>query len=289
MCKADHARIFHKFEDKGKPLAISDLKKPTQIKRKTPIIIILILLITRFSVGLIQLSAIPLTGVIQSYQGITYLLIIILIWRERRNLEDFNISGLSLLIILLFRTVLRFSYDQTIYSFILDLSFWGISGVLVVRLISRKDVKSFVLHSKEIKWIVFGMLLGLGVGFFQLFFGRADFLGDIQRESLLPLSMVWSFWYQLSNAAINEEPLFRGFLWGYLKRAGWKEIHICLLQASLFWLAHINYYNRLSFWFTIPFWGLVYGVLVWKSRSISTTMVSHAAYNAWNAFRSIIE
>jgi membrane protease YdiL (CAAX protease family) len=85
----------------------------------------------------------------------------------------------------------------------------------------------------------------------------------------------------MSRAVILEEPVFRGFLWGFLRERGWNEKVIWLSQAALFWLAHLNYVQRpYTFWLVIPLSGLVYGWLAWKSRSLAPSMLAHAAYNS---------
>jgi membrane protease YdiL (CAAX protease family) len=88
------------------------------------------------------------------------------------------------------------------------------------------------------------------------------------------------FLYQLGYAAVTEEPLFRGFLWGYLRNLGWREVWIWLFQAGLFWLSHFYYFSRMpiSFWL-VPIGALILGALAWRSRSIATSMAAHAAMN----------
>ena len=79
---------------------------------------------------------------------------------------------------------------------------------------------------------------------------------------------------------IAEEPFFRGFLWGALRRAGWEDVWIWAFQAALFWLAHIYWLGRspVSFW-VVPLGGLVFGILAWRSRSIAVSMVAHGLVN----------
>ena len=91
-----------------------------------------------------------------------------------------------------------------------------------------------------------------------------------------------TFCYQLGYAATLEEPLFRGFLWGFLKERGWRDITICFFQAALFMLGHLYYLGpcNLVFFVGIPALGLVLGLLAWKSRSIGTSMLAHAFINS---------
>jgi membrane protease YdiL (CAAX protease family) len=90
------------------------------------------------------------------------------------------------------------------------------------------------------------------------------------------------FFIQLGNAAAIEEPLFRGFLWGFLKSHHWNEYLIWLFQAALFSLGHIYYFgvNNFSFFVIVPFSALLFGLCAWRSRSIGTSMVVHGFYNS---------
>jgi len=82
---------------------------------------------------------------------------------------------------------------------------------------------------------------------------------------------------QLGNAAVIEEPLLRGFLWGFLLSKHWKVHWIWLIQAGLFMLAHIYYLGTFNYslFIIVPFSGLVFGLLVWRSKSIGTSMIAH--------------
>jgi membrane protease YdiL (CAAX protease family) len=102
---------------------------------------------------------------------------------------------------------------------------------------------------------------------------RGTFLGDNFHGS--------GFLYQLGFAAVSEEPVFRGFLWGYLRKLGWREIWVWLAQAGLFMSAHLYFRDALpfNFWIVVPSAGLIFGLLAWRTRSIAVGMMSHAAYN----------
>lgn len=86
---------------------------------------------------------------------------------------------------------------------------------------------------------------------------------------------------QFTYAALSEEPVFRGFLWGALRQAGLRDRWIFAVQAVLFWLAHIYYINTypLSFWLIVPMGAVVMGLLAWRSRSIAPSMIAHGLMN----------
>jgi membrane protease YdiL (CAAX protease family) len=125
---------------------------------------------------------------------------------------------------------------------------------------------------------VLSTLLNLGI-----FQSNAGFTGhDYTALSSVTTSTGAAFLYQLGFAAISEEPVFRGFLWGYLRRSGLREIWVWLAQAVLFMSAHLYFKDALpfNFWVVVPAAGLLLGLLAWRSRSIAAGMLAHAAYNA---------
>jgi len=226
------------------------------------------------------------------YEIGTYLLIACLIYLERKHLSDFHIDKLSLIIIIVFKPM------QTILLIIMGLEdrplalphwpsllIWLIAiSLAVVLLRDRQDLPRFTI--KSLGWFGIGLMVGLITvllmaypGTLQLnpnqYASTSTFLIEIKE---LPIT----FSYQLGFAAINEEPLFRGFLWGFLLKSGWKNIWICLFQAFLFVMGH--FYNLhtypVSFWVIVPFCALVLGAIVWRSKTISSSLAVHAIANA---------
>jgi len=100
-------------------------------------------------------------------------------------------------------------------------------------------------------------------------------------EKLSFIDCLLMFAHQTGYAAVYEEPIFRGFLWGYLESKGLKEVRILLIQAGLFTLGHFYYFpNTLySFLFIVPVCSLILGVLVEKTRTISSSIIAHGVIN----------
>ena len=80
---------------------------------------------------------------------------------------------------------------------------------------------------------------------------------------------------------VFEEVVFRSLLWAFLARANLKGYQIILIQAILFWLSHLKYYTSdpASFWVWIPFISIILGVIVWRSKSITPSIIGHYLYN----------
>lgn len=214
----------------------------------------------------------------------TYFLTIILIWWERANLAEFFIDKLALVILILGKP-----YELLLYWFQIPFSYphrsefyWlylpmAIGLFIVVLLLWPKLAR---LQAKNWVWLLAGIVTGIIVGMLVGYLLRYQVSDSV--EKLTPLLMIFLPTQQLVRAGIAEEPFFRGFLWGGLHRAGWKDIWILLFQTLLFMLGHLYYLWNfpVSFWIVVPLGGLSTGVLAWRSRSIATSMAAHGFMNA---------
>ncbi len=223
------------------------------------------------------------------FQVGTYVLTAVLIWWERRRLADFHIDRLAILIILLLKPLqmifLMTRRDGHAFPFWGMVTIWTTAIALFIVLRgSRPNLPR--LRAASVKWFVVGAGTGVLTAI-VLGYPTSLQLNTIQIPASPGLPMflfdaAFDFVYQLGYAAVSEEPLFRGFLWGCLRKAGWREIWIWLFQSGLFMLGHLYYLHKydVSFYVIIPLGALVYGFVAWRSRSIAASMAAHAAHNA---------
>ncbi|MHB8087364.1 MAG: CPBP family intramembrane glutamic endopeptidase [Anaerolineaceae bacterium] len=223
------------------------------------------------------------------YEIGTYLLIALLIFWERNHLADFHIDKLSLIIIIVFKpfsTVVMFLMRSTRNPLAFPnwpgFSFWLIAiGLIIALRCSRTSLPGITKNS--LAWLglglVFGLILDLLLMYPLSFQINTSSQFSVQKNLMgIPLN----FLNQISSAAIDEEPLFRGFLWGMLLKSGWKNVWIWLFQTALFVIGHLYYLNGplLSLWLYVPIAGLVFGALVWRSKTIASSMATHALSNS---------
>ncbi len=101
------------------------------------------------------------------------------------------------------------------------------------------------------------------------------------------ITILLAYPYQIGYGGIDEEPLFRGMLWGQLRKSGWRVVYILLTQSFIFMLAHgrlLTTISDLPFALSILLGGVVFGLLVIRSRSISSSILAHGFYNASSIF-----
>lgn len=231
-----------------------------------------------------------------AFQLPTYLLTAILIWWERDRLRDYHIDGLAIVIIVLFKPaemLIRFVDSRTTPD--VGYPFWASACFLAIALglagaLWRERSRLPPVRIVGLRHLTIGLLVGLGLAVvlayptsFQLR-GASLSYPVAYPGGLAALGRIFIF--QLAWAAIAEEPLFRGFVWGVLRKVGWKEVWVWLSQAFLFSIGHIYYFRDapISFWLIVPSGALVLGLLVWRTRSISATMAAHAAVNSTSLF-----
>ena len=86
---------------------------------------------------------------------------------------------------------------------------------------------------------------------------------------------------EISHPAIVEELIFRSVLWGLLRKRGYSEKRILVITTLMFWVMHIGYLpDYYTFGVVVPIGGIVMGLLVYKSKSVSSSIIAHATFNA---------
>jgi membrane protease YdiL (CAAX protease family) len=226
----------------------------------------------------------------------TYLLTAWLIYLQRNRLHEFHITACSIVLFItapIFEPAVSYMTQNWIswpYSALFRIGVLVTAAFLAVFLWRyRHDVRA--RHDK-LSWIalaiVAGILFGLASGFYFEYqqFGRI-FVRDVILKSPSNLrDLVAVYCMQMMNAAVMEEPLFRGFLWGYLHARGMSDRRILLVQTLMFSVAHIYYLGvqPFSFWILVPSAGLMFGYLAWKSRSITPSLVAHSIVNSLPGF-----
>lgn len=193
----------------------------------------------------------------------TYLITAILIWRERERLRDFWIDLTSAIV------------------FLCQIFMFPFGAALFVKM-HRSKSRFPPPPPGLLRWVLIGALLAILTTIFTMQFR----LYPEQQRSDNPASLTSLFsivLIQMSNAAVWEEPLFRGFLWGFLRKGGWKNAWIWLFQALLFTFSHA-YYLRVEplpvFFVRMMMPALLMGLMAWKARSITASMVTHGFLNA---------
>jgi membrane protease YdiL (CAAX protease family) len=256
------------------------------------ILILLLLLRIPYTIAIIYLMPIENQNGSAFYEVATYLLTAFLIWWERKWLNKFHIDTSALFLIIFIRPLqtLILGYwkvdSPLAFPHPLGLVLWGISLGLLIAL-WRSGFKPALVSSRSFAWIVAGIFIGIGLSVtenFQSFWpGISRAFTTPSRTALTPVlySASLNLLYHLSFAPINEEPLFRGFLWGYLHQLKWKESLIWPFQAVLFTSAHVYLAHQfpLMFWVFIPLAGLLFGLLTWRSRSIAPAILAHGMVN----------
>jgi membrane protease YdiL (CAAX protease family) len=229
------------------------------------------------------------------YEIGTYALTVFLIGWEWKNLKEYHLDPLTILILILFPVLSKIIlsiYDSTSlmgFPKLLSFPFFIVAGFLIYLVFkNRKSVKQGM--GKALIWFFASAIFGLFFAAVETIF-MIKLLGFPKGNNPGLLALISPF-YQLGYAASAEEPLFRGFLWGALRKLRFKEFWILIIQALLFSLGHLFYLKSSSgllFVGMIFISALVMGLLVWRTRSISSSMAFHAFTNGSSLFLYWVE
>lgn len=251
------------------------------------LVLLLGLLVLRipFLTGIALFSKISPPWLEPIFSNSTFLLTAVLIWWERKRLEEFHIGygslGIFILGPIIFSILLKvMSFSSTPQNY---LSIPWLQIVIALSLLAALIVKRPNLQKVTVKsviWIIVSVVIGLVIGALYGYVNSVVF--PTQRGSAVTFPLfIFMFVRQITWAAALEEPLFRGFLWGYLKKAGWKDIWICFFQSGLFLVSHAYYItvNPIIF-INVFIAAFILGLVAWKSRSIANSMTVHGLFNS---------
>lgn len=248
-------------------------------KSKVSMHLILILLFLRFPLLFLgQYGVIDENWALVIYLCATYLFTCIFICCNRSRLDRYHISAGALFLALLSPLMALFSGND-------DFTVWlrlcaGIicGGVLVIK---RNELKLCKITKKEA--VIRTVLIIILSAAVPLIIHVVTGFPRHQGNESVTVSMVIELWFfQLSYAAVSEEPLFRGFIMGFLKDKGMNGLAVCITQALIFWMGHIYYVETgINFWIIHPLLAFLLGVVVWKMKSISYSMILHSSVNAF--------
>lgn len=227
--------------------------------------------------------------VLAVYTNGTYLLSAALIIYERKRLPCFNIDLFSL--ILFIGIPLLSPFVDNIGKFLniniyLNHSPFKIIVALLLSLglvILKPKFEKKAL-AKAVLWLMITVLAGL---LFSILFAylqcRQLHIGLVLKTKYDLVLAITSLLQQIAFAGISEEPLFRGFIWGYLTDKGFKWHWIWIFQALLFTLGHLYYLSSgylYSLFIIVPISGLLLGLIAYRSRSIGNSIICHGLLNS---------
>ena len=204
----------------------------------------------------------------------TYLCTGIFICRNLKNLYRYCISTPALVLFLLSPIMAYFSNPNDPTTIIRI----AMAVVFAAYCFKKRNVISAVKN--DVKTIIQNSLFVIVcILITTLLFAYIRGFSGVENPVTLS-QLILGLMFQVSYAAVSEEPLFRGFLWGSFRQLGLNEIWICILQALLFWLGHIYYLNTgINFWMVIPIGSLVLGLVIIKTKSITYSMITHSFIN----------
>jgi hypothetical protein len=211
--------------------------------------------------------------------SLSFLLIAVFVFVERKNLADFHLDRLSVLILVIFSFIrTRFSVVDATWFYIII----GLSG-LVIGFVMIKHWSDLPRTSSY--WAKRGLFIGIiaSIPFTVLLVisGWLTMYPNTTPPVPLPLVIINRVIYALSFSGPLEEIWFRGFLWGYLLKIGCSEKRAGFIQAIIFWLVHWDRaWLPLLFFIGLPLATYIFSALRYHSKQIFPSLLAHTAINA---------
>ena len=220
-----------------------------------------------------------------SYVTLLYIAFSVLIGVESKNLEEFHIDRFTFATFVV-GSILRRRIGIPIESFFLILI--AFSGIFVLFILVLKKPS---LPRTNIRLVLAGIGISSGtvvlIALFELLFRNTWAVMPLFRNNLAA-TVFGEIVKEFSFGALIEEILFRGFLWGYLKREGWSENRIIWMQGGLFWAAHLSrIVTPFTFFIIIPLITIIFSKLTLKSRQLFPAIVAHIIVNVTSSMLNL--
>jgi len=261
---------------------MSDTKIETNSKKNSVLYIIIVLLLLRFPLLYLgSFNIIPEEISFVIYLCVTYLFTGLFIYQNKDILPIYNITPIALIIFLLAPLAAIIAGNDNDPTLVVRLI---MAALFLIFLLIRGKYK-FKFSKVNIKKIIIDVVLTALLCFIMPIVIHAIRGFPTIEASRMTFDIPYIWFFQLSLASVSEEPLFRGILWGFLRHKGIKEHWICIIQAVLFWVGHIYYFNTgINFWIIHPLLAILLGLIVWKTKSITYSMILHSSVNTFTDY-----
>jgi membrane protease YdiL (CAAX protease family) len=210
---------------------------------------------------------------------ISYLCILVWVWVERKNLEEFHIDRFSFAILIIFgfyRGTLGVEGEVYFRAIV-----WSISVLLLFVYITNFNK----IPKVNPTWTLIGFLSILLVIPIAYLFRFLDI--PIVESFIVPTNgFIWNatrnILYNIIYVSTSEEFLTRGILWGQLRRWNIPENKVLWIQGIIFWLLHFQQFltNPIQFFTILPLGIAISSLFVYYSKRLFPSIIFHTACNA---------
>jgi membrane protease YdiL (CAAX protease family) len=201
---------------------------------------------------------------------ITFLLILLAIWLNKSRLNELNLDRTAYVLLLIAAILLGWHFVPFfIGAFLLA----AVAGIIIV---GRNETFQFSLPTLFSGRTMTALILVL-LPVIPPILLSSNFGASLQNFSVIQLALQKANFF----GVYFEEFLFRGMFWDYLRSRSLRPVHVIVIQALLFWLAHISsgIDKWIFFWVTLPFISIMLGLLVHRSKSLAACVTTHFLYN----------
>jgi len=212
-----------------------------------------------------------------TYIVMVYLVIALVIWMEKENLQHFALDRLSLVILVastIFRR--RLGVENEWYALFMIAAAGGVMFLVGIRYWSK-------VPKTSLKWLIIGVAAAF-VTLIPIIVIEASQWQQETNAAAEPFGVFWNLIrraiFELSFTAPIEEVLFRSFLWGYLINLKWSDKKVFWTQGILFWCSHIGrIQSPITFLISIPIMTYALSALRKHSGQTAPSVVAHLVIN----------
>lgn len=215
--------------------------------------------------------------------------------KDDSDFQYSNIDPGSIVFLIIGFTLFRMLIIYDMRMIPLTIIFFCLTLVLIIKNPKIIGIMKSVNFKKLIFQSIGGILLGLVIGscldVVSYKLQNSINFGSLSITQLIGTILKFSFSipYYFAKSAVLEEPIFRGYLYGYLTNRKVKFLPYLLIQTSIFMICHTNYIHKpITFWVVLPLSSIILGISVKLSKSLVLPIWIHTLLNSSKLLSPII-
>jgi membrane protease YdiL (CAAX protease family) len=244
-------------------------------------------LLFRFLIGLFNSQLLLFSSWMTEYIDIFLLIPILLLMKDDIVFQDSNIDSVSIVILIIGFTLFRVLIIYDVRLIPLTVIFICLTVVLILKnpkiIGNIKSINVRNLIYQNICGILLGLVIGFSLVVIRYTLENTFEIGTLSLSQVIAtiLQFSLSITYYFAKSAVLEEPIFRGYLYGYLTNRRVKFISYLIIQTIIFMICHMNYINRpVTFWVVLPISSIILGVSAKISKSLILPIWIHTLINS---------
>ncbi len=219
------------------------------------------------------------------FECFIFLLIQVVIILQKDNGSKTNIDIFTI-ILLLFTSLLNNPVNLVLAKTILKVLSFLFIILYFFHPLFLKPYMSINSFGNGLRLFIFGIIIGVILSMIKLLINNnLDLITNVLKY---PRYFIFATFYSMSLSNIYEGIVYRGFLWFILRKFNFNTPLIILTSTIIWTFSNPYIWNNIPALLNMLFFGIILGISIWKTKSISMSIGIQSGYSIFLVLYSFI-